>query len=46
MATDTPEILSLKKKLDQIIFMAKIAEQAEDFNDMKEYIFELIELKS
>jgi hypothetical protein len=46
MATDTPEIVALKKKLDQTIFMAKISEQAEDFTDMKEYIFELIELKS
>ena len=26
--------------------MAKIAEQAEDFTDMKDYIFEMIEIKS
>jgi hypothetical protein len=46
MATETPELVALKKKLDQTMFMAKIAEQAEDFTDMKEYIFEMIEIKS
>lgn len=39
-------MVALKKKVDQTMFMAKISEQAEDFNDMKDYIFELIEIKS